>query len=63
MDRVAESIEALADSLVATRPDRNTIVATLRGFAQYVLEEEAMKPIRARESVDRLLDSLRVGNT
>lgn len=54
MDRVSESIEALADSLVASRPDRNTIVETLRGFARYVLEEKALEPIRAQQELDAL---------
>ena len=57
MDRVAQSIEALADSFVAVRPDRNTFVETLHGFARYVLEEKAIEPIRARQEVDRLIRS------
>jgi hypothetical protein len=59
MDHVAQSIEALADSIAIMRPDRNTIAETLRGFARYVLEEKAIEPLRAQQEMDRLIKGWR----
>jgi hypothetical protein len=55
MGPVAESIEALADSIVATRPSRNTIVETLRGFARYVIQEHENAPLRSMTELEKLV--------
>lgn len=58
MDRVSETIEALADSLVASRPDRNTIVETLRGFRRVVLNDAESKRIEINVQTNQALDDL-----
>jgi hypothetical protein len=58
MDRVSETIEALADSLVASRPDRNTIVETLRGFRRVVLNDAESRRIEMNVQTNRMLDDL-----
>jgi hypothetical protein len=55
MDGVSESIEALADAIVATRPDRNTMVETLRGFARFVIQEHENAPLRSMTELEKLV--------
>jgi hypothetical protein len=57
MNPVAETIEALADSLVATRPDRNTIVASLKGLARIAVVEHQTAPQKAMAELDGLFKS------
>lgn len=58
MDRVSETIEALADSLVASRPDRNTIVKTLNGFRRYVLNEAENQKLEMNVATSQYLDAM-----
>ena len=55
MDRIAESIEALADAFVASKCDRATFVKSLQGFARFVASETQAAPIRASQELDALI--------
>lgn len=55
MDRIAETIEALADAFVASKCDRATYVKSLQGFARFVESELQAAPIRTQQQLDALI--------
>lgn len=58
MDRIPITIEALADSLVAMRPDRNTIVQTLHGLVRVAIKDHVDKQVNDDLATKQYLEDM-----
>lgn len=58
MSTQSDRIEALADAIARLRPDRNSLVATLKGFANTVLNDRDEKRLEDQSAAQEQLDEL-----